>query len=58
MFPSLMVFVGVGPGGPDEPGLHHPRFLPPDRAVDDVARVMLASYLGACSTVLDLPAPA
>jgi amidohydrolase len=58
MFPSLMVFVGVGPGGPDEPGLHHPRFLPPDEAVDDVARVMLASYLGACSTVLDLPAPA
>jgi amidohydrolase len=55
LFPSLMVFVGVGPGGPEVPGLHHPRFLPPDRAVDDVARVMLASYLAACSTVVDLP---
>jgi amidohydrolase len=57
LFPSLMVFVGVGPGGPDAPGLHHPRFLPPERAVEDVARVLLASYLGACSTVVDLPLP-
>ncbi|HET6561982.1 MAG TPA: M20 family metallopeptidase [Marmoricola sp.] len=57
LFPSLMVFVGVGPGGPDAPGLHHPRFLPPDDAVEDVARVMLASYLGACGTVVDLPVP-
>ena len=48
-FPSLMVFVGVGPGGPGQPGLHHPRFLPPDEAVGDVARVMLAAYLGACA---------
>jgi amidohydrolase len=57
LFPSLMVFVGVGSGGPGEPGLHHPRFLPPDRAVEDVARVMLASYLGACGTVVDVPLP-
>jgi amidohydrolase len=57
LFPSLMVFVGVGSGGPDEPGLHHPQFLPPDEAVGDVARTMLAGYLAACSTVLDLPVP-
>jgi amidohydrolase len=55
--PSLMVFVGVGSGGPDEPGLHHPAFLPPDQAVSDVATAMLAGYLGACSTVVDLPVP-
>ena len=56
MFPSLMVFVGVGSGGPDEPGLHHPNFLPPDETVGEVARAMLAGYLGACSTVIELPA--
>jgi amidohydrolase len=50
-FPSSMVFVGVGPGGPGQPGLHHPRFLPPDEAVGDLARVLLASYLGACELV-------
>ncbi len=48
-FPSLMVFVGVGTGGPDQPGLHHPRFLPPDAAVGEVARAMLGGYLGACA---------
>jgi amidohydrolase len=58
LFPSLMVFVGVGPGGPHEPGLHHPRFLPPDEAVRDMMDVMLAGYLGACATGLDLPVPA
>ncbi|MFC5995892.1 M20 family metallopeptidase [Pseudonocardia hispaniensis] len=42
--PSLMMFVGVGDGdGVD--GLHSPRFLPPDAAVGDVARSMLAGYL-------------
>ncbi len=50
-FPSLMVFVGVGPGGPGQPGLHHPQFLPPDDAVGDVARTLLAAYLGACAVV-------
>jgi len=55
--PSLMVFVGVGDDGPDEPGLHHPRFLPPDRTVAEVARAMLAAYLGGCSTVSELPLP-
>jgi len=51
LFPSLMVFVGVGPGGPAEPGLHHPRFLPADEAVEDMMQVMLAAYLGACAMV-------
>jgi amidohydrolase len=49
-FPSLMSFVGVGDAA--VPGLHHPGFLPPDEAIADVARVMLAGYLGACD-VLD-----
>ncbi len=57
LFPSLMVFVGVGTGAADEPGLHHPDFLPPDRAVGDVARAMLAGYLGACSTIEDVELP-
>jgi amidohydrolase len=57
LFPSLMVFVGVGSGGPEEPGLHHPNFLPPDETVAEVAKAMLAGYLGACSTVMDLPSP-
>jgi amidohydrolase len=51
--PSLMVFVGVGPPDGGGPGLHNPGFLPGDEAVGQVARAMLASYLGACSTVLD-----
>ena len=55
--PSVMVFLGVGTGGPLEPGLHHPDFLPSDETVAEVARAMLASYLGACEMVagLDLP---
>ena len=32
--------------------LHHPRFLPPDEAVGQVARVMLAGYLAALSVLL------
>lgn len=57
LFPSLMVFVGVGSGGANEPGLHHPDFLPPDGAVSEVATAMLAAYLGAASTMVDLPLP-
>jgi amidohydrolase len=53
-FPSLMCFVGVGDSA--VPGLHHPDFLPPDEAIFDVARVMLAGYLGACD-VLASPIP-
>jgi amidohydrolase len=48
-YPSLMMFVGTGPGSAGAPGLHHPSFLPPDDAVADVASVMLAGYLGACA---------
>src|SRR5215813_11883507 len=52
-YPSLMMFAGVGqPGTPDAPGLHHPSFLPREEAVEDVARVMLAGYVAACSVVL------
>jgi hypothetical protein len=38
-----MLFVGVG--GPF--ALHHPRFLPDDAAVGQVASAMLAGYLAA-----------
>jgi amidohydrolase len=59
LMPSLMVFVGVGvgSGGPGEPGLHHPDFLPPERTVNQVARALLASYLGGCATIEELPLP-
>jgi hypothetical protein len=50
-----MVFVGVGSGERDEPGLHHPAFLPSDQSVMEVARAMLAGYLGACSSMTELP---
>jgi amidohydrolase len=55
--PSLMVFLGVGTDAPDQPGLHHPRFLPPEQTVGEVARAMLGAYLGACAQYVDLPAP-
>ena len=45
-YPSLMCFAGTGEDV--VPGLHHPAFLPPDEAIFDVARAMLAGYLGAC----------
>ena len=51
-YPSLMMFAGVGqPGETGAPGLHHPAFLPPEDAVGDVARAMLAGYVAACSVV-------
>ena len=40
--PALMLFTGT----PDSVTLHHPRFLPPDEMVGEVARAMLAGYLG------------
>ncbi len=43
-FPALMIFAGTGDGDPNTPGLHHPQFLPPDAAVEQVARVMLTAY--------------
>jgi hypothetical protein len=41
----------VGAGSPV--ALHHPRFLPPDEAVGQVARVMLAGYLAALSLLAE-----
>ena len=41
--PALMLFAGT----PDSVTLHHPRFLPPDAMVGEVARAMLAGYLAA-----------
>jgi hypothetical protein len=38
-----MMFVGVDGGA----GLHDPRFLPPDDAVDTVAIALLAGYVAA-----------
>ncbi|GGL99103.1 M20 metallopeptidase family protein [Nakamurella endophytica] len=51
-FPSLMVFAGTGDGHPGSPGLHHPRFAPPDGDVEQVARMLLAAYFGIVGTVL------
>jgi amidohydrolase len=48
-YPSLMIFLGVG-GGDDQPGLHHPKFLPSEDDVAAVARAMLAGYLGSCDS--------
>jgi amidohydrolase len=42
---TLMLFVGTR----DAITLHHPRFLPPDEAVGEVAAAMLAGYLAALS---------
>ena len=41
--PALMLFTGT----PGTITLHHPKFLPPDEMVGEVARAMLAGYLGA-----------
>lgn len=41
--PTLMMFVGVDGGA----GLHDPRFLPPEDAVDRVADALLAGYVAA-----------
>jgi amidohydrolase len=43
--PSVMLFVGSGTAV----SLHHPRFLPADDAVGQVASAMLAGYLAAVS---------
>jgi amidohydrolase len=48
--PILMLFVGSGGGFT----LHHPKFLPPDEAVGQVASVMLAGYLAALSLLLSV----
>jgi amidohydrolase len=46
--PILMMFVGSGGGFT----LHHPKFLPPDEAIGQVATVMLAGYLAALTLLL------
>lgn len=49
VLPSVMCFVGVRVAGHEEdpPPLHHPEFLPPEEAVADVARALIAGYLAA-----------
>ena len=46
--PILMLFVGSG----GTFTLHHPKFLPPDEAIGQVATVMLAGYLAALALLL------
>jgi amidohydrolase len=46
--PILMLFVGSG----GTVTLHHPKFLPPDEAVGQVATAMLAGYLAALTLLL------
>jgi amidohydrolase len=43
--PALMLFVGVDGGA----GLHDPRFLPPEDAVDMVADALIAGYVAAAA---------
>jgi amidohydrolase len=47
--PALMLFVGAG----SPVSLHHPRFLPDDGTVGQVAAVMLAGYLAALTLIAD-----
>jgi amidohydrolase len=41
--PSVMIFIGVGPGDRSAPGLHHPAFVPENRAVGSLATAMLVA---------------
>jgi amidohydrolase len=52
-FPALMIFAGTGTADPESPGLHHPSFVPPDTAIDQVARIMLTAYAAACEQILE-----
>jgi amidohydrolase len=47
--PTAMLFVGSG----TPVSLHHPRFLPGDEAVGQVASAMLAGYLAAVASLAD-----
>ena len=50
--PAVMSFVGVTVAGHDEaPELHHPRFLPDDDAILDVATTLVAAYLGGAEII-------
>lgn len=51
VLPALMLFVGVADGTPGAPGLHHPRFAPPDEVVGEVARAYLAGLRGAVDSL-------
>lgn len=49
--PTLMCFVGLKDATSTEQfPLHHPRFLPPGRAVEAVARAQAAAFVAACAT--------
>lgn len=51
--PSLMMFLGLrGHDGDSYPALHHPAFLPPEDAVEQTARAMLAAYAGAAELII------
>ena len=51
--PTLMLFVGLGGGGKEEVRpLHHPAFLPPDEAVEAVARAQAAAYAAAAAALV------
>jgi amidohydrolase len=47
VLPAVMAFVGTGDASQDSPGLHNPAFLPPDTAIEDVTRVLLAGFIAA-----------
>lgn len=50
--PAVMSFVGVTVAGHDEaPELHHPRFLPDDDAILDVATALVAAYLAGAEII-------
>lgn len=42
-YPSIMMFLGVGPEG-GAPSLHHPGFVPPDWSVGAVARAFACAF--------------
>ncbi len=50
--PALMVFVGVkGSPGTQNVQLHHPEFLPPNEAVEAVARAQAAAFAAAAAAI-------
>ena len=51
--PILMIYLGVRTAGVDgpQPGLHHPRFLPPDETVGQAAAAMCSGFVGALAAI-------
>src|SRR5690349_2552169 len=45
--PTLMLFVGTDDGTPGSPGVHDPRYVPPDDVIADVAAAYLAGFRAA-----------